>query len=917
MACPHAAEVAAVVASASARPQLQPAPQRELVASLPLAPREVNAAFPWHISCDANLRTTSIGTSLAARYGIVTPNTNLFSLVRIVHPTLEALDIDHVSRLEHRDVMLLVRDTMYLSKTGGHLGRHEDGSLGGVSHPGRPKSASGSRQRSPGASGGEAELPRPAPGALANVRQTQRRDSLAAVAHIENNADHLYLRGEFIVQRDGDGDDAAITGIVFIGTPSCSNLEQMRELNVHMDDLPIHSNCRELIHGQLQQRATVELAQELLDTRSELDQAVTELRLEKAKQDTLLHSILPPDIAQQLARGIRPPARKHTNVSMLFSDIVSFTTISSAASPNEIMTMLDTLFSRFDYLCEKHGVYKLETIGDAYLVTSGLPNACEDHADRLAAFAVDMLEASKGVLRPDTGEPLQMRIGLHTGSVVAGVAGTTRPRYCVFGDTVNVASRMESTSETGRIQVSGEFRRELVDAPRFELVLRGVIAVKGKGELQTFFLDGVRAGGYATRSEPADEAQLALEDFGSGSGSSTATTASRAPMSPRTVEAMSQGLDSGYPTDSPHRSPVIGRHQSAGSQDFAGQHNFDLLTSTGLSSRSSSCDGAAKGRRAAAAAAAAGGSSSSSAAGLSSKARGRARTRGATIASPMMSFSSSPRSVSGASSPPEGLKRGEGKRVSGRHLRAQLTASAHVMARSPALGNSNTSSPPTDVEDIAAFEDSFHGEPAEDMPGPLRNFAGSSRSPVASPRRGGSAASLAGQRHLRSKSDAGAPALDGRATTAPPLSLNASRTSASSGGSNLERTVSNPAVASFDESSVFVRGGSRLFSAASNTNMMVGENDFDVMVWPAGAEPAGEPAVAMAFVDGTLTLAELGEGLPAAGDGDRPPPLYADAACKRLLTPRLTLVALHKAMVRRGVLKEEENVIHVWCKALS
>lgn len=490
--------------SAIAARDTQTALPKTVASQLAFSPSEVNWAFPWHMACDTSLRITSLGTCMAPRFNTLMEGTHLLSLIRVMRPAVQDCTFACLREICGRDTLLLVRDAHY---------RRHMGSLANIAGDGTD-SESGDRglygdddmsiDEVDTLDGGDAGaehhsagpdlsalpadvvqyLRKQGHGAARTPRQNSRRGSVAVPVHIERQqTEHLYLRGEFMLTGNG-------TGLVFLGVPSVASVDALQSLDVHLDDFPIHSNGRELLQNAAHQVATVHMAEEIAETRAELDQTMAELRMEQGKQAELLHSILPESIAAQLAQGIRPPARKHANVSVLFSDIVGFTTLSSNASPTEIMSMLDALFSRFDILCEKHNVYKLETIGDAYLVLSGLPHACEDHADRLAAFAVDMMAASREVNSPVTGMPLQIRVGLHTGSVVAGVAGTTRPRFCVFGDTVNVASRMESTSKPGHIQMSGEFRRELVDAPRFSFTSRGSIAVKGKGDIATFFLDG-------------------------------------------------------------------------------------------------------------------------------------------------------------------------------------------------------------------------------------------------------------------------------------------------------------------------------------------------------------------------------------------------------------------------------------------
>ena len=539
-----------------------------------LSSAEMDYAFPWHLACDSNLRVTSLGSCLGPRFTSLVEGTNLLSLVRVVRPQLANGTFESLADICGKDTLLVVRDSFY------HTSEAVQPILGGVSDG--PASESSGRGDSgldsssptpplsepaiaaePGAPGasplsgcGVATAAPPSPSRLRRKKSDRgapsspllrrlngprsledsldgdapcnkkRRASVAMPVHIERqSASMLYLRGEFMLSSDG-------RGVVFLGAPSVHSVDALAPLGVCLDDFPVHCNGRELLQSAAHQLATVRMAEEITETRAELDQALGELRMEQRKQEMLLHSILPESVAAQLSQGVRPKARKHTNVSVLFSDIVGFTTISSSASPTEIMDMLDSLFSRFDVLCERHGVYKLETIGDAYLVLSGLPAACEDHADRLAAFAVDMLAASREVLSPLTGEPLEIRVGLHTGSVVAGVAGTTRPRYCVFGDTVNVASRMESTSEKGRIQMSGEFRRELVDASRFTFTSRGPIAVKGKGELATFFLESY-TGLPACVSATVDHDSGAVEDDAHGLAcDSTRAAAPRATFNP-------------------------------------------------------------------------------------------------------------------------------------------------------------------------------------------------------------------------------------------------------------------------------------------------------------------------------------------------------------------------------------------------
>jgi class 3 adenylate cyclase len=225
------------------------------------------------------------------------------------------------------------------------------------------------------------------------------------------------------------------------------------------------------------------------------------LAKEQERTSKLLNSILPKSVARQLAAGKEVEAERHPNVSILFSDIKGFTSISSTVEPKEVMAMLNLLFSKFDALCEKHDVYKVETIGDAYMVVSGLPEKKEMHADALADFALDMIEAAHTVRSPRDGQPLQIRVGLHSGSVTPGVVGKMRPRYCLFGDTVITASRMESTGIPDNIQLSQAFKNSLLAPDAYDILQRGLIEVKGKGMMVTYLLYRPDAEGAGQREE--------------------------------------------------------------------------------------------------------------------------------------------------------------------------------------------------------------------------------------------------------------------------------------------------------------------------------------------------------------------------------------------------------------------------------
>jgi adenylate cyclase len=172
-------------------------------------------------------------------------------------------------------------------------------------------------------------------------------------------------------------------------------------------------------------------------------------------------------------------------VTVLFADIVGFTPLSARKAPAELVALLDDVFSGFDHLAHVHGLEKIKTIGDAYMAVAGLPHPQDDHALRAAHMAVAMLE-TVGRLAAETGEALQVRVGLHTGPVVAGVIGRSKFSYDLWGDTVNVASRMESAGLPGAVHCTPHTAAFLHGS--FDLQPRGSIEVKGKGSMETFFI---------------------------------------------------------------------------------------------------------------------------------------------------------------------------------------------------------------------------------------------------------------------------------------------------------------------------------------------------------------------------------------------------------------------------------------------
>ena len=210
------------------------------------------------------------------------------------------------------------------------------------------------------------------------------------------------------------------------------------------------------------------------------------------KKSCVLNDVFPAHIAKRLEEGKKVHPEHKDDVTIFFSDIVGFTNISAQLTPAAVSDMLDRLYSTFDELTHKHGVFKVETIGDAYMAATNLVEPQHDHALRIAMFAEEAVKAARSTFidaeRPELGT-VNIRVGFHSGPVVANVVGKRNPRYCLFGDTVNTASRMESSSERNRIHMSGAAAERMrSQAPWAKMESRGVQNIKGKGEMHTYWL---------------------------------------------------------------------------------------------------------------------------------------------------------------------------------------------------------------------------------------------------------------------------------------------------------------------------------------------------------------------------------------------------------------------------------------------
>lgn len=318
------------------------------------------------------------------------------------------------------------------------------------------------------------------------------------VMRVDASEEYSYLRlkGQMLYIPESDL-------VTFLCYPSVMNLDDLTRRSLYLSDIPLHDATRDLVLMSEQFEADYKLTRNLELLTDKLQQTYRELDGEKQKTDRLLYSVLPISVANELRHSRPVPAKKYDCVTLLFSGIVGFGAYCAAHTDSsgamKIVNMLNQLYTAFDVLTDPKknpNVYKVETVGDKYMAVSGLPEPCRCHARCIARLALDMMDLAADEVQID-GEPVKITIGIHSGEVVTGVIGHRMPRYCLFGNTVNLTSRTETTGEPGKINVSEDAYRYLCmpenQDSQFLLEYRGPVTMKGKSEpMNVWFLSRER-----------------------------------------------------------------------------------------------------------------------------------------------------------------------------------------------------------------------------------------------------------------------------------------------------------------------------------------------------------------------------------------------------------------------------------------
>merc|ERR1719219_2758778 len=277
---------------------------------------------------------------------------------------------------------------------------------------------------------------------------------------------------------------------LFLAGPIMHDLNNLFWTGLFINDLSMHDYSRDIMLATTQERIQMKMLLAGAEKKAEVLEAQTKKANGiKKKSDDLISQMLPKKVADDLAKGKsnEEVCQAYEMVTMLFSDVVTFTVICSRLQPAQVVQLLNNMYTLFDFLCDQNAVYKVETIGDAYLIVAGVPIKASNHALKIVDMAFDMMDGISMLTDPGTGKEIYMRIGCHSGPVVAGVVGLKMPRYCLFGLNVALTEKFESNSKPMRIHIS-EPCKNLLGA-QYKTEPRTDEGLKDKvGGLSSFFL---------------------------------------------------------------------------------------------------------------------------------------------------------------------------------------------------------------------------------------------------------------------------------------------------------------------------------------------------------------------------------------------------------------------------------------------
>uniref|UniRef100_A0A8R1DFP6 guanylate cyclase n=1 Tax=Caenorhabditis japonica TaxID=281687 RepID=A0A8R1DFP6_CAEJA len=291
---------------------------------------------------------------------------------------------------------------------------------------------------------------------------------------------HLMLKGQMMLLSDKKH-------IIYLCSPYVTSINELMQYGMRLTAMPLHDATRDLILLNQQRLSDVEVNLQLEAHNEQLETMTRELEAEKKKTDSILKDMLPIRIAKELLSGEHIEAMEH-EATVMFCDLPAFQDAIPNCNAKDVIKLLNSILEKLDRIVVLREVYKVETVSDSYMTVSGIPDYTPEHAENMCHVALGMMWEARSVINPITTKPLLLRIGIHSGTIIAGVVGTKSPKYCLFGETVTLASQMELSGMTGKIQCSKWTYQKAMETGRFEFASRGRIAVPGRGECEAYFL---------------------------------------------------------------------------------------------------------------------------------------------------------------------------------------------------------------------------------------------------------------------------------------------------------------------------------------------------------------------------------------------------------------------------------------------